>query len=115
MEPAHLPKYEIIDDVHFLILRYFNHGYTSQLTTIKELANKIAIFFSDKFLITIRKDDVPFLKVVRSKHIENGHCNTALQVVTKIIWQALETFDNPADRLSEQVDFYENQIILKNK
>ena len=34
-------------------------------------------------------------------------------MVTKIIWQALETFDDPAERLSEQVDFYENQIILK--
>jgi len=22
MEPAHLPKYDIVDDVHFLILRY---------------------------------------------------------------------------------------------
>jgi magnesium transporter len=40
MEPAHLPKYDIIDDVHFLILRYFNHGYTSRLTTIQELTNK---------------------------------------------------------------------------
>ena len=30
-----------------------------------------------------------------------------------IIWNALETFDDPANRLSEQVDFFENQILLK--
>jgi magnesium transporter len=43
----------------------------------------------------------------------NGYCTAPVHVVTKIIWQALETFDDPAERLSEQVDFYENQIILK--
>ncbi len=43
----------------------------------------------------------------------NGHCTSPVQVVTKIIWQALETFDDPAERLSEQVDFYENQIIVR--
>ncbi len=49
MEPAHLPKYDIVDDVHFLILRYYNHGSSGRLTTIQELTNKIAIFYSDKF------------------------------------------------------------------
>ncbi len=44
MEPAHFPKYDIVDDVHFLILRYYNHGSSSRLTTIQELTNKIAIF-----------------------------------------------------------------------
>jgi magnesium transporter len=64
-------------------------------------------------LITIRKGDVPFLKIIHSKRIKNGHCTSPVQGVTKIIWQALETFDDPAERLSEQVDFYENQIILR--
>jgi magnesium transporter len=113
MEPAHLPKYDIVDDVHFLILRYYNHGSSSRLTTIQELTNKIAIFYSDKFLITIRKEEVQFLNIIRSKHVGNGNCTAPVQVVTKVIWQALETFDDPAERLSEQVDFYENQIILK--
>ncbi|HVE60231.1 MAG TPA: CorA family divalent cation transporter, partial [Chitinophagaceae bacterium] len=33
LEPAHLPKYDFIDNVNFLILRYFNHGSASRLTT----------------------------------------------------------------------------------
>ncbi len=88
-------------------------GSSSRLTTIQELTNKIAIFYSDKFLITIRKEEVQFLNIIRSKHVGNGNCTAPVQVVTKVIWQALETFDDPAERLSEQVDFYENQIILK--
>jgi magnesium transporter len=31
--------------------------------------------------------------------------------VTRIIWNALETYEDPANRLAEHVDFYENQII----
>jgi len=49
MEPAHLPKFDIVDDVHFLILRYYNHGSSSKLTTIQELTNKIAIFYQINF------------------------------------------------------------------
>ncbi len=25
MQPEHLPKYEFVDDVHFLILRFYSH------------------------------------------------------------------------------------------
>ncbi len=39
MEPDHLPKYDSIDDVNFLILRYYCHGFDKQMATIQELSN----------------------------------------------------------------------------
>jgi magnesium transporter len=113
MEPEHLPKYELNDDKHFLILRFYSHNFNSTMTTIQEMTNKLAIFFTEDYIITIHKAPVPFLEMLRKKLVEPGKCVTTSELLTRIVWQALETFDNPVNRLSEQIDFYENQIILK--
>ena len=114
MEPTHLPKYDLVDGVNFLILRYFKHVSDTKMATIQELSNKIAIFYTKDFLITIHKEPVQFLSSLQNKIFEKEKCSGSEEVVTKILWHALETFDDPAQRLSEQVDFYENHILLKN-
>ena len=113
MQPDHLPKYDSVDDVDFLILRYFSHVFEKKMATIQELTNKIAIFYTKNFLITIHKEPIQFLTNIQRKHVEPQKCSGPEEVVIKILWQALETFDDPANRLSEQVDFFENQILLK--
>lgn len=113
MEPDHLPKYDEVDDVNFLILRYFDHGFDKKMATIQEISNKIAIFYTKEFIITIHKEPIQFLTNIRNKYIQKGKCTSAEEVVTKILWYALETFDDPAERLSEEVDFFENRILLR--
>lgn len=111
LEPEHLPKYEFVDDVHFLILRFYARDPAKRNTTIQDITNKIAIFYTDKFLITIHRSDISFIKVIREKYVSTGKCSKPMDVVTRIIWNALETYEDPANRLAERVDFYENQII----
>lgn len=113
MEPDHLPKYDTVDEVNFLILRYFSHVFDKKMATIQELSNKIAVFYTKDFLITIHKEPIQFLSNIQKKYIDKNRCAGSEEVVTKILWYGLETFDDPAQRLSEQVDFFENQILLK--
>lgn len=113
MEPDHLPKYDLVDDVHFLIIRFFSHTFDTRIATIPDLTNKIAIFFSDAFFITIHRSDVPFLETIRKKYVATEKCSDHMEVLIKILWGALETFDDPAQRLSEQIDFFENNIMLR--
>ena len=113
LQPDHLPKYDFVDNVDFLILRYFSHVFEKKMATIQELTNKIAIFYTQNFLITIHKEPIQFLINIQRKQVEPSKCSGSDEVVVKIIWQAMETFDDPANRLSEQVDFFENQILLK--
>ncbi len=113
MEPNHLPKYDNVDEVNFLILRYFSHAFDKKMATIQELSNKVAIFYSNHFLITIHKENIQFLANIQKNYIDKGKCSSPEEVVTKILWYALETFDDPAQRLSEQIDFFENLILLK--
>ncbi|MGZ5189721.1 MAG: magnesium transporter CorA family protein [Flavisolibacter sp.] len=113
MQPDHLPKFDSADDVNFLILRYYSHASDINMATIQELSNKIAVFYTPEFLITIHKEPIQFLAQIQEKYIDKGKCSSAEEVVTKILWYALETFDDPAQRLSERVDFFENKIHLK--
>ena len=114
MQPEHLPKYEYVDDVNFLILRFYAHTPEKRIATIQDLTNKVAIFYNEDFVITIHKADTPFLEIIRKRYVASKKCASITDVVTKIAWSALETFDDPANRLSEQIDFYENQIMLRN-
>jgi magnesium transporter len=113
MEPDHLPKYDLVDEVHFLILRYYAHDFNKQSATIQDLTNKIAIFYTEGFLITIHKTEVAFMEIINKKHVATGKCSSVGDVVIKIIWQALESYDDPVQRLSEQIDFHENNIMVR--
>lgn len=113
LQPEHLPKYEFVDEVHFLILRYYSHTNDGQNSTIQELTNKIAIFYTNEFLITIHKAETPFLDIILFRYVSSGRCDTTTSLLSRIVWNALETFDEPAGQLSEQVNFYESQVMLK--
>lgn len=114
MQPEHLPKYEFVDGVHFLILRFYSHTPDRRVASIQETTNKIAIFYSDDFLITIHKLDTPFLDLIKSKTDLKTTITHTTGLVAQIVWYSLETYDNPADRLSEKIDFYERQIMLRH-
>ncbi len=115
MQPEHLPKYELVDDVHFLILRFYAPAKDKPISTIQDLTNKIAIFYTDKFIITIHKSKTPFLDDVQKKFAGNKKFKTVTELLVKIIWYALETFDEPAIKLSNDLDYYESGVMLRQQ
>lgn len=112
MEPEHLPKYDMVDDVNFLILRYYTHEPDKRIATIQELSNKIAVFYTSDFLLTIHKVEISFLSNLYQQYVAKKKCPGVEQFVIKIIWQSLETFDEPAQKLSDLVDHNESNILL---
>ncbi len=60
LQPEHLPKYEFVDDVHFLILRFYAHESDKRMATIQEFTNKIAIFYTDQSLSLFIKRKLRF-------------------------------------------------------
>src|SRR5664280_3219253 len=113
MQPQHLPKYELVDDVHFLILRFFAKDPGKPIATIQELTNKIAIFYTEKFIITIHKSEAAFLEEVRKRYLDKKKCDSVSDILVKIIWNDLESFDDPVTKLSEKLDSYESEVMLK--
>ena len=83
------------------------------MATIQEITNKIAIFYTDQFIITIHKAEAPFFEAISKKAGESKECSSIIDVLVKIIWNALETFDDPANKLSAKIDLYETEVMLK--
>src|SRR5690242_8413761 len=80
MEPMHLPKFDVVDDINFLIIRFYADQ-PEKMTTIQGLTNKIAIFYTDQFLLTVHKYEVPFLEALYKKFTATGKCTSTEEVV----------------------------------
>ena len=114
LEPDHLPKYEDLGDTRFIITRVLLDQHADELKTIQETSTKVAIFYNEHFILTVHRLPHPFLTEIKTKYIENGKCRTTNELVTKIIWNVLHTYDQPAINLSDDVDEYETKIFLKS-
>src|SRR5690606_38809602 len=55
MQPDHLPKFELFDSYTFIIVRVLAATPPHEADTIQELTNKISIFFSEGYFITVHR------------------------------------------------------------
>ncbi len=113
LDPDHLPKFDVIRDLHFLIVRYYIHSIENKLPSIQDLTSRMAIFYTDSLLITVHDTELHFLAEIRRRYLDTRLITTAAETVAKVLWYVLDTFEAPVQRLSEQVDFFEKQIFLK--
>jgi magnesium transporter len=112
LEPGHLPKFERVEDTGFIIVR--KHAPNDQYAdTIQELTNKVAIFFNDKFIITIHRQPQVFLYELKHKYIVQGACKSTRFMVLKILEATLHSYLKPGDDLEHEIDHYESQIFLE--
>jgi magnesium transporter len=115
LQPDHLPKYEIVGDYTFFILRIYTSETSIEADTVQELTDKIAIFISNNCIITIHKYDWVEIESIRDVQIKNGRYNTVRQVLNEIIKQGLLTFEGPAIKLTKAIENYETRVFLKQK
>ncbi|NJK96845.1 MAG: hypothetical protein HC905_19740 [Bacteroidales bacterium] len=115
LEPDHLPKFESLDTVNFLITRVYAPKNQRNPHTIQELTSKIAIFYNTSFIITIHRQPQPFIFQIRDSCIESKKCRTPNELITHILWNSLHTYEAPALELAKSIDFYEDEIFLKDR
>ena len=65
LEPEHLPKYERLGAITFVILRAFAEEAAADVDTVHKLTRKVAIFFTDQFVITIHRGEQRFLEELK--------------------------------------------------
>jgi magnesium transporter len=113
LEPDHLPKHEELDNASFIITRIYTALNKSDAYTIQELSSKVAVFYNKHFIITIHRLEQPFLQEIKRKYLDQDRIRTTSEIVTKIVWYVLHSFDRPAYKLTEEVERYESMIFLK--
>lgn len=115
LQPEHLPKYEEFGKVSFLISRVFDSNAHQEADTIQELTNKVAIFFSEKFIITIHRHPVRLIQEVKEKYVDSSAVTTTAELLVKLVKAVFRTYEAPAHGLAMELDSYEAKTFLNEK
>lgn len=115
LDPAHLPKFEEMDNSIFIVTRVYDSLQSSDSDTIQEVTRKISIFLVDSKIITVHRTVQPLLIDVKKRFIDTKKCNDVHQLLLQILNAAIISYDAPAEKLSSEIDFYESRIFLKKK
>lgn len=115
LQPDHLPKYELFDNYTFIIVRVLAAAPLHEADTIQELTNKVSIFFSKDYLITVHRAEQGLIEAVKAKQIDTGRCESTLHLLNALIRETILTFELPGVKLSESLDYYEERVFLRQR
>jgi magnesium transporter len=116
LDPEHLPKYERIGTVTFIIMRAFDETATRECSTVQEMTRKVAIFFSSDFLITIHRTEQPFLAALITKSQSPPPAGAERRksflprVLIEIINGAIDTYEKPLGEAEGAIDKFEATV-----
>lgn len=115
LQPEHLPKYEKIGEVAFLIIRAFDEKSFPPANSMRDLTRKIAIFLGTNFLITVHRVDQVFMPPLREKWM-NQPAVTAKQqfhILSDLLQAVLESYEKPLNKAEGMLENFENKIFLR--
>jgi magnesium transporter len=112
LQPGHLPKYEEFPDYVFIILRVYMPDNVTHADTVQAITGKIAIFISDKFIITIHRKPWPQLEAVATEYVATNRCKNQFHVLNVIIRKGLSSYDEPAMAVNQSIDKFEKKVFL---
>ena len=115
LQPEHLPKFEMVGDTHFIILRIYSSIAPKEADTIQEVTDKIAVFIGANFIITIHRRDYDFLHQIKTKYVDTRKSNTPYHLLFRIIYSALSSYEIPTAELARELDIFEPKIFLQEK
>ncbi len=115
LQPGHLPKYERFRGYTFIIVRVYFPIKDQEADTVQELTNKVAIFISDKYIITIHRNEWAPLVAISEEYVNSGECKKPTHVLTEIVKAGLHSFEAPGNKITQHIEFYEEQVFLKDR
>lgn len=115
LEPAHLPKKETLQNFTFIILRVYDEKAKKYPASIQEMSHKIAIFYNDKVILTIHRVHSAIIEEIRSKYLDTKVITEPSEIVTKIMYYTVRSYDANAIFLSEEIDRMERKVFVGSR
>ncbi|MFA6086321.1 CorA family divalent cation transporter [Mucilaginibacter sp.] len=114
LQPDHLPKFERLENYSFIIFRIYTNNDLLEADSVQELTSKIAIFYSEDFILTIhRKKQTLFDEIIES--VGKQKSIDSYEVLNLLIGACLNTYEQPLQKLSKSVNYYEEIVFLRPK
>lgn len=115
LQIGQLPKIEEFENYHFLIIRSIPARFENFSDTLTEITERISVFFSDKFVITVHRGNIGYLE----KLVDNfpfNKLNSSKLFINHLTSEALKTFENLViNKLNTQLDSYEEMVFLNRR
>lgn len=115
MDPDHLPKYEEHNDTHFIILRIVTDpgDESRNQQTIQSLSAKIALFYNKDFIISIHRSAQAIIGEIKANFVDTNKITSTTGIAIRIVRDVLHSYEQPAMKLSDEIDFFESKLFLK--
>jgi len=65
LDPEHLPKYERLGPITFIILRAYDERSAPDVDTVQKITRKVAMFFNEDWLLTVHRAEQSFLEQLK--------------------------------------------------
>jgi magnesium transporter len=116
LEPEHLPKYEHMERYKFMILRAIDMDADRRSDSVQRLTNKLAIFYSDDFIVTFHRIKQPYVEAVIKKFNDGSQiCDFgAKSVVVELINQVASTYDKAVEDTYRKFEGFEAEVFNSN-
>ena len=118
LQAEHLPKTESFgeDESFFMIARALDPDNTSlEFKSIREISNKIAIYYSEGRVISLHRRKFPWLDELIKKSAAFPPETTALQLVSKILKHSFRSFEPALLHLISDIEFFESKLLESDK
>ncbi len=115
LQPGHLPKYEQFNGYTFVIVRVYHPDKNKEADTVQEITNKIAMFISGDFIITIHRQHWQPIERISEERVKSGECKSTTHILNEIVITALFSYDVPGDELTRDIDYFEQQVFLTQR
>jgi magnesium transporter len=114
LQPNHLPKYEKIGEVFFLIARGYDEKAPLGASNVLDLTRKLAIFWGSNFLITVHRVELNYLTEIRQKW-QTQPPETPLQfrILCDLLQVISLSYEVPLDTAEAMLDEIENKIFMR--
>ncbi len=113
LRPEHLPKYELTDVGHFLMMRSYDQECGQEATTIQELTRKISLFITPDRLVSIHRVHFEYLGKVSEKIRKSDVPKTLQGLVHQIVLAVIRSYEEPIVRLQDTFDEFEEDVLAR--
>ncbi len=115
LQPGHFPKYESFEHYEFIIFRYYLSDGGLDVDTIRSITNKVSVFYGKEFIITVTGKELPFLDIIKEKVKSSERLKNQYNLLIYLLHTCLLSFDHPGRQLSEDLDYYEEQVFIRQR
>jgi len=115
IDPNHLPKFEDLGDLKFLLTRINTNTERLNLNTISDVSTKLGIFLKDDLILTVHRIESDAMKNLL-KNLKEDKTNDVnpYKIVLELAQNIFKSYEEENLILLEQMERMENEIFMKN-